>query len=89
VYHTGLGVKKSGPKGPSKVKGEALEIMLGEFNKDPSAPSHVIAERVLKKTGVWIAPRTVRDARNTRGKTRLLRQTRREASARMNHHTSS
>ena len=78
---------KSGPKGPSKVKGEALKIMLAEFDKDPSAPSHVIAGRVLKKTGVWVAPRTVRDARNTRGKTRLSRKSSAVASAPTSPHT--
>ncbi len=44
-YHKGPGVKKSGPKGPSKVKGSVLDALLEEFDSHPSDPSHIIADR--------------------------------------------
>ena len=69
MCHKGPGVKKSGPKGRSKAKGKVLDVMLEELEKNPSAPSHIISERVVKRTGVKISSRTVRRVRNERGKT--------------------
>jgi transposase len=69
-YHRGPDVKKSGPKGPSKIKGKVLEALLEEFEEHPSDPSHVIADRVTRRTGVSVAARSVRDLRHERGKSR-------------------
>src|SRR3989442_7275876 len=63
-YRKGPGVKKSGPKGPSKIKGKVLEALLKEFEENPSDPSHVIADRVTRRTGVSVAARSVRDLRH-------------------------
>jgi transposase len=80
-YHKGPGVKKSGPKGPRKIKGQVLDALLEEFDKHPSEPSHVIVERVRKRTGVKVSARRVREIRNERGKSRLtMRRTGAEAS---------
>ena len=82
MYHKGPGVKKSGPKGRNKAKGKVLDVMLEELEKDPSASSEIISRRITSRTGVPISSRTVRRVRNERGKTRSLKQSRREASAR-------
>ena len=71
-YHKGPGVKKSGPKGPSKVKGSVLEALLEEFDDHPSDPSHIVAERVARRTGVAVSSRRVREIRHERGKRRSL-----------------
>ena len=68
MYHTGPGVKKSGPKGPHKVKGEVRDVLVEELHKDPSAPSHVVSQRVAGRTGVVVSPRSVRRVRQERGK---------------------
>src|SRR5437899_1716445 len=60
VYRKGPGVKKSGPKGPRKIKGQVLEALLEEMERHPSEPSHVIARRVTERTHVQVASRTVR-----------------------------
>ena len=67
AYHKGPGVKKSGPKGPSKVKGDVLDALLDELEKHPAEPSHVIAQRVTERTHVRVAPRTVRKVRHRTG----------------------
>jgi len=85
MYHTGPGVKKSGPKGPTKIKGGVLDALVHELDSHPSDASHLIAQRVTKKMGTKISARAVRKLRNQRGKTGLSRQTRREASAPTNH----
>lgn len=74
MYHIGPGVKKSGPKGPTKVKGRVLDALLQDFDAHPVDVSHLIAERVAKKTGVKISARVVRKIRHQRGKTRLSTQ---------------
>jgi hypothetical protein len=74
AYHTGPGVKKSGPKGPRIVKDKVLDTLLQEFDRNPSDPSHIISERVEKRTGMHVSPRRIREIRNERGKTRLSRQ---------------
>ena len=71
MYHKGPGVKKSGPKEPFKFKGKVLELLLKEFDEHPSDPSHVIAERVSKKTGTELSARMIREIRHRRGKRRL------------------
>jgi hypothetical protein len=48
MYHEGPSVKKSGPNWPNKAKGRVLDAILEESEKDPSAPSHVISERVRR-----------------------------------------
>ena len=70
-YHKGPGVKKSGPKGPRKVKGPVLDALLEEFDEHPSDPSHIIADSVTERTGVIVSARRVREIRNDRGKRRL------------------
>jgi len=87
MYHTGPGVRKSGPKEHFKFKGKVLDALLKEFDEHPSDPSRVIAERASKKTGVKLSARRIREVRNERGKTRLSRQTKREASAPTSPHT--
>jgi hypothetical protein len=72
-YHKGPGVKKSGPKGPRKIKGDVLESLLDEFDAHPSDPSHLIAERVTRKTGVAVSSRRIREIRHERGKSRSSR----------------
>jgi hypothetical protein len=69
-YHKGPGVKKSGPKGPNKIKGDVLRVLLEEFDVHPSDPSHLIAERVSGRTGVVVSSRRVREIRQGRGKSR-------------------
>ncbi len=71
MYHKGPGVKKSGPKEHFKYKGKVLEELLKEFDAHPSDPSHAIAERASRKTGVELSARRVREIRNERGKRRL------------------
>ena len=61
-------MSKSGPKGRNKAKGEVLDVMLEELEKDPAAPSEIISKRIASRTGVEISSRTVRRARNERGK---------------------
>lgn len=51
---------KKGPKGPWKVKGQVLEALVAEDERDPAQPSWRLAQRVHKLTGVRVAPRTVR-----------------------------
>ncbi len=89
MYHKGPGVKKSGPKGPNKAKGKVLDAILEESDRDPSAPSHIISERMRKRTGVKVSPRTVRRVRNERGKSGSTMRTSRGASARHSPRTSS
>ena len=79
-YHKGPGVKKSGPKGPRKVKGEVLGALLEEFDGHPADPSHVIADRVARRTGVSVSPRRVREIRHERGKSRSSSRSRQAAS---------
>lgn len=67
-YHKGPGVKKSGPKGPNKIKGDVMRVLLEEFDARPSDPSHLIAERVSSRTGVAVSSRRVREIRHERGK---------------------
>ena len=75
MYHKGPGVKKSGPKEHFKYKGKVLEVaFLKEFDAHPSDPSHAIAERASRKTGVQLSARRVREIRNERGKRRLPMQ---------------
>ena len=69
-YHKGPGVKKSGPKGPRKVKGAVLDALLEEFDGHPADSSHIIANRVSRRTGVTISPRRVREIRYEGGKSR-------------------
>ena len=80
-------MSKSGPKGRNKAKGEVLDVMLEELEKDPAVPSEIISKRIASRTGVEISSRTVRRARNERGKTGLWKQSRREASAPRSPHT--
>jgi hypothetical protein len=67
VYHKGPGVKKSGPKGPRKIKGKVLDALLQELERHPSEPSHIIARRVTERTHVQVASRTVRKVRHRAG----------------------
>jgi hypothetical protein len=71
MYHKGPGVRKSGPKEHFKYKGKVLEELLKEFDAHPSDPSHVIAERVSRRTGIELSARRVREIRNERGKRKL------------------
>jgi len=80
-YHKGQGVKKSGPKGPRKVKGSVLDALFEEFERHPADPSHIIADRVTKRTGVDVSPRRVREIRHERGKSRSLMPSSREAAS--------
>jgi len=88
-YHKGPGVKKSGPKGPSKMKGSVLDALLEEFDGHPSDPSHIIADRVTKRTGVEVSPRRVREIRHGRGKSRSSTLSDRGASPPRSQHMSS
>lgn len=71
MHSLGPGVKKSGPKEHFKFKGKVLDALLKEFDEHPADPSHAIAERASKKTGVKLSARRVREIRNERGKRRL------------------
>jgi transposase len=79
VYHKGPGVKKSGPKGPRKIKGKVLDALLDELERHPADPSHIIAQRVTAKTHVQVASRTVRKVRHRAGEKGSSRPSSREA----------
>lgn len=86
MYHKGRGVKKSGPKGPWKVTGDVLDALNDELDGGPSSPSHIIAKRVMEKTGVDVSARRIREIRQERGKRRSSMQSREEPSPPLNPH---
>ena len=73
-YHKGPGVKKSGPKGPRKIKGEVLDALIDELRTHPSDPSHIVARRVTERTQVQVAARTVRHRIGEKGSSRPSRR---------------
>jgi hypothetical protein len=68
VYHKGPGVKKSGPKGPIKIKGPVLEAIYSEIDSRPSLTSEAIAERVYRKTGMRVSDSRIRQLWHQREK---------------------
>jgi hypothetical protein len=67
-------VKKSGPKGPMKAKGAALEAIYSEMDKEPSLTSESIAERVYEKTGVKLSDSRIRQLWHQREKSASSRR---------------
>jgi hypothetical protein len=79
-YHKGPGVKKSGPKGPRKAKGDVLEAIYSEMDRDPSQSSYSISDRVYEKTRVRVSDSRIREIRHARGKSASRMSTRAAAS---------
>lgn len=73
-YHKGPGVKKSGPKGPRKAKGQVLEAIYSEIDRDPAQSSFSISDRVHRKTDVRISASRIRAVRHAREKSALSRR---------------
>ncbi len=74
VYHKGPGVKKSGPKGPIKIKGPVLEAIYSEIESEPSLTSEAIAESVYKKTGMRVSDSRIRQLWHQREKSSSSRR---------------
>lgn len=73
-YHKGPGVKKSGPKGPMKAKGDVLDLILKAFEDEPQLPAHAIARRVKERTGVRLTERRIQQIRHEVGEKRYSRR---------------
>jgi len=56
---SGLVPKKRGPRGPHKLKGEALAAVLTAKQHDPSLSPAALADMVLQRFGLSVHSRTV------------------------------
>jgi hypothetical protein len=53
-------MSKTGPKGPSKLKGGVADVILREHEKDPSRSSAWLSGKVFAETRIRISERSVR-----------------------------
>lgn len=63
-YHKGPGVKKSGPKGPWKAKGNVLKTLVRVNQDKPWLSAEQISAMVEKKTGTKLTPQRINQIRH-------------------------
>ena len=64
VYHKGPNVKKSGPKGNRKAKGDVFDMIVRLIEKEPWLSGQAIADRVREKTGAELSARRIQQIRH-------------------------
>lgn len=69
-------MKKSGPKGPMKAKGDVLDLILKTFEDEPQLPAKTISERVKENTGVSLTERRIQQIRHEVGGKSFSRRSR-------------
>ena len=67
AYHTGLGVKKSGPKGPWKAKGMVSDMIVKLSEDEPYLSGEAIRKRIREKTGVKLTARRIQQIKHDVG----------------------
>jgi hypothetical protein len=70
AYHKGVGVKKSGPKGPWKAEGKVLDAII-KLNQEKSWLSgEKMSNIVERKTGTKLTPQRINQIRHQSGEKR-------------------
>ena len=67
AYHKGVGVKKSGPKGPWKAQGKVLDAIVQLSQKKPWLSGEKMSKIVERKTGAKLTPQRINQIRHQIG----------------------
>ena len=70
AYHKGVGVKKSGPKGPWKAQGKVLDAIVQLNQKKPWLSGETMSKVVERKTGTKLTPQRINQIRHQIGEKR-------------------
>ena len=64
AYHTGPGVKKSGPKGNWKASGTVFDMIIKLSEDEPYLSGEAIRKRIREKTGVKLTARRIQQIKH-------------------------